>query len=181
MSIFTVASRYAKSLLELVQEQGDLDAVKSDVEQVIAVLKSNTEIQAVLKNPIISSDKKRSILLAIFDNKVNPLVVSFFTILVSKGRADILLDILQEFIREYNEVKGIVNATVFSAAAMSEANLGELQAKISKEVGAKVLLKNKVDSSLIGGFVLRVGDKQVDASIAGKLQKLDKYFVSQGV
>lgn len=181
MSIFTVASRYAKSLLELVQEQGNLDAVKSDVEQIIAILKSNTEVQAVLKNPIISGDKKRSILLALFENKVNPLIVSFFTILVNKGRAAILVDILKEFIREYNEVKGIVNATVVSATALSEANLKGLQEKISEEIGAQVLLKNNVDATVIGGFVLRVGDRQIDASIAGKLQKLDKYFVSRGV
>jgi len=181
MSIFTVASRYAKSLLELVQEQGNLDSVKADVEQIIALLKSNTEVQAVLKNPIISGDKKRGILLALFENKVSPLIVSFFTILVNKGRGEILVDILQEFIREYNVVKGIVNATVVSASALSQENLKNLEAKISSEIGAQVLLKNKVDASVIGGFVLRVGDKQIDASIAGKLQKLDKYFVSQGV
>ncbi len=181
MSIFTVASRYAKSLLELAQEQGQLDAVKKDLEQIIAVLKANNEIQAVLKNPIISHDKKRSILLALFDGKANPLIISFFTILVNKGRADILIDIAQAFVREYNQVKGIVNATVLSATALSEENLNELQAKIAQEIGAQVLLSNKVDASVIGGFVLRVGDKQIDASIAGKLQKLEKYFVSQGV
>ncbi|WDF67979.1 F0F1 ATP synthase subunit delta [Sphingobacterium oryzagri] len=181
MSIFTVASRYAKSLLELAQEQGQLDAVKKDLEQIIAVLKANNEIQAVLKNPIISHDKKRSILLALFDGKANPLIISFFTILVNKGRADILIDIAQAFVREYNQVKGIVNATVLSATALSEENLNELQAKIAQEIGAQVLLNNKVDASVIGGFVLRVGDKQIDASIAGKLQKLEKYFVSQGV
>lgn len=181
MSIFTVASRYAKSLLELAQEQGNLDAVKADVEQIILVLQSNTEIQAVLKNPIISNDKKRSILLALFEGKVNPLIVSFFTILVNKGRADILIGIAREFVREYNQVKGIVNATVLSATALSEKNLSELQAKIAEQIGAEVILQNKIDTSIIGGFVLRVGDKQVDASIAGKLQKLEKYFVSQGV
>jgi F-type H+-transporting ATPase subunit delta len=181
MSIFTVASRYAKSLLELAQEQGNLDAVKADIDQIVVVLKSNTEIQTVLKNPIISADKKRSILQALFDGKVNPLIVSFFNVLVSKGRGDILVDIAQEFIREYNQLKGIVNATVISATKLSEKNLNDLQAKISQEINAQVLLKNKVDASVIGGFKLLVGDRQIDATIAGKLNKLEKYFVSQGV
>ncbi|KGE15400.1 F0F1 ATP synthase subunit delta [Sphingobacterium deserti] len=181
MSIFTVASRYAKSLLELAQEQGNLDAVKADIDQIVVVLKSNTEIQTVLKNPIISADKKRSILQALFNGKVNPLIVSFFNILVSKGRGDILVDIAQEFIREYNQLKGIVNATVISATKLSEKNLNDLQAKISQEINAQVLLKNKVDASVIGGFKLLVGDRQIDATIAGKLNKLEKYFVSQGV
>ncbi|TDS16004.1 F0F1 ATP synthase subunit delta [Sphingobacterium paludis] len=181
MSIFTVASRYAKSLLELAQEQGNLDAVKADIDQIVVVLKSNTGIQTVLKNPIISADKKRSILQALFDGKVNPLIVSFFNVLVSKGRGNILVDIAQEFIREYNQLKGIVNATVISATKLSEKNLNDLQAKISQEINAQVLLKNKVDASVIGGFKLLVGDRQIDATIAGKLNKLEKYFVSQGV
>lgn len=181
MSIFTVASRYAKSLLDLAQEQGQLDAVKGDVESVISVLTSNSELLAVLKNPIIKGDKKRSILGSIFEGKISPVIVSFFYILVNKGRASILLDVAQEFVREYNEAKGIVNASVTSATALSEANLAELQKTIEEEVKAQVILKNKVDASLIGGFLVRVGDRQMDASIAGKLNKLEKHFAGRGV
>lgn len=181
MSIFTVASRYAKSLIDLAHEQGQLDAVKEDVESVILILKSNSELLAVLKNPIISGDKKRNILAAIFEGKINPVIVSFFYILVNKGRAAILLDIAQEFVREYNEAKGIIKASVTSATPLSEANLAELQKTIEEEVKAQVILKNIVDSALIGGFVVRVGDRQMDASIAGKLNKLEKHFAAQGV
>lgn len=181
MSIFTVASRYAKSLLDLAQEQGQLDAVKAEIESVISVLKSNAELLAVLKNPIISGDKKRNILAALFDGKVNPIILSFFYILVNKGRAAILLDIAQEFIRTYNEAKGIVKASVTSATALSERNLAELKQIIAEEIKATVVLKNVVDPSLIGGFVVRVGDRQIDASIAGRLNKLEKHFAVQGV
>ena len=181
MSIFTVASRYAKSLLDLAQEQGQLDAVKKDMESVVSVLKSNAELLAILKNPIISGDKKRNILAAIFEGKISPTIVSFFNILVNKGRGAILLDIAQEFVREYNEAKGIVKASVTSATALSEANLAELQQIITGEIKAEVILKNIVDPSLIGGFVVRVGDRQIDASIAGKLNKLEKHFAAQGV
>ncbi|PRD47266.1 F0F1 ATP synthase subunit delta [Sphingobacterium haloxyli] len=181
MSIFTVASRYAKSLLDLAQEQGQLDAVKEDMESVISVLKSNSELLAVLKNPIIKGDKKRAILAAIFDGKINSTILSFFYLLVNKGRAAILLDIAQEFVREYNEAKGIVNASVTSATALSEVNLAALQEIIAAEINATVILKNVVDPSLIGGFTVRVGDRQVDSSIAGKLSKLEKHFAAQGV
>lgn len=181
MSVFTVASRYAKSLLDLAQEQGQLDAVKGDVEGVISVLKSNTDLLAVLKNPIINVDKKRHILAAIFEGNVNPVILSFFYILVNKGRADILLDIVQQFVGEYNKVKGVVNASVTSATPLSEANLAELQKTIKEEIQADVLLRNVVNPALIGGFVVKVGDKQVDASIAGRLRKLEKHFAVQGV
>jgi len=181
MSIFTVASRYAKSLLELANEQSNLDTVKSDIDGVIVALKSNSELQAVLKNPIISGDKKVNILKALFEGKVNPFVISFFQILVSKGRAAIILEIAEEFIREYNEVKGIVKATVTSASPLSAENLNVLGNKISQEIQASVLLTNNVNPSLIGGLVIRVGDRQIDASIAGRLNKLEKHFANQGV
>lgn len=182
MSIFTVASRYAKSLIELSKEQGNLDIVKTDIDGVIAVLKSNTELQAVLKNPILSGDKKLNVLNALFGGKVNPLILSFFwNLSKKKGRAAIILDIALEFVREYNEVKGIVKATVTSASSLSDANLSALQTQIAEQIKAQVILKNVVDPSLIGGFVVRVGDRQIDASIAGKLNKLEKHFANQGV
>lgn len=181
MSIFTVASRYAKSLLDLSKEQGSEDTVKGDIDQVIAVLKENSQLQKVLKNPIIKADKKRAILVALFEGKVNPLVLSFFGILVDKGRANILFEIVNEFVRSYNEFKGIVNATVVSATSLSDEILTELQKTLEQEINNQVLLKNNIDPSLIGGIVVRVGDKQIDASIAGRLDKLKKHFVSQSV
>jgi len=155
MSVFKVASRYAKSLIDLAQEHQNLDAVKADMSDVVAVIKSNTELQAVLNNPIIKTDKKLAILKALFQDKVKPEILEFFNIMGRKGRAELVYATALEFIREYNEVKGIVNA--------------------------EVILANKVDKSLIGGFVVKVGDKQIDASIQGKLNKLERHFESQGV
>ena len=100
---------------------------------------------------------------------------------MSKGRGGILYDIAKEFVREYNEVKGIVKATVTSATALSSANITELQQTIAQQINAQVILTNVIDGSLIGGFVVNVGDRQVDVSIAGKLNKLEKYLINQGV
>lgn len=177
MSIFTVASRYAKSLIDLSKEQGKLDVVKDDMEQFIGVLKQNPELLAVLRNPIMKIGKKKSILKALFEGKIDPMILSFFYILISKGRGGILYDIALEFIREYNEVRGIVHATVISASSLSAEHLQQLQQQIAEQIGAeKVILHNTIDPSLIGGFVIKVGDKQIDASIAGKLNKLEKHF-----
>jgi ATP synthase, F1 delta subunit len=176
MSEFKVASRYAKSLLDLAQEEGKLEAVKRDMEQFAAVLKANPELRAVLENPIMKQDKKSSILDALFGGKTDPSVSAFFGIMVRKGRAGLLYATAQEFIRAYNEVKGIVHATVTSAATLSAENLDTLRNVLSKEVNAEVVLRNNVDPSLIGGFVVNVGDRQIDASIAGKLKKLERHF-----
>ncbi|TJZ61341.1 ATP synthase F1 subunit delta [Sphingobacterium olei] len=181
MSVFKVASRYAKSLIDLAQQQGSLEVIKVDMEQIVALIKSNSELQAVLSNPIIKIDKKSSILEALFKDKVRPEILGFFNIMVRKGRSGLVYATAQEFIREYNEVKGIVNAEVTSATALSEANLQSLKAKIAQEINAEVILTNKVDTALIGGFVVKVGDRQLDVSIAGKLNKLERHFSSQGV
>lgn len=181
MSEFKVASRYAKSLIDLAQEQGNLEAVKQDMEQFVDTLRTNGELQAVLKNPIIKQDKKRDVLDALFGRKMSSSVVAFFHIMVKKGRAGILYATAREFIREYNEVKGIVHATVVSAAELSAKNLDGLQKVIASEINAEVVLRNTVDPSLIGGFVVKVGDKQVDASINGRLNMLKRHFETQAV
>lgn len=176
MSEFKVASRYAKSLIDLSIEQGNLEAVKQDMEQFIGVLRANKELQAVLKNPIMKQDHKKNILDALFKDKIHPSISSFFDIMIRKGRGGLLYGTAQEFVREYNEYKGIVKATVTSATPLSEENFEALRKVIAEEVKAEVILQNKVEPKLIGGFIVNVGDKQIDASIEGRLRKLEKHF-----
>ncbi|SEM98350.1 ATP synthase F1 subcomplex delta subunit [bacterium A37T11] len=174
MSEFKVASRYAKSLIDLALEQNALEDVKRDIEQFVAVAKANTELQAVLKNPIIKQDKKRNILQALFGATIHPAISAFFTIMVRKGRAGILYATAQEFIREYNEVKNIVKAHVTSAETLSDVSKKAIAALVKQYTGGEVIIESSVKPDLIGGFVLTVGDRQVDASISGRLNKLEK-------
>jgi len=181
MSVFKVASRYAKSLIDLSKENNNLDQVKADMEGVVSVIKGSTELQAVLTNPIIKTDRKTAILKSLFNDKVKPEILAFFQIMARKGRAELIYATAQEFIREYNEVKGIVKAEVISAAPLSEANLQALSQTIGQQINADVKLTNKVDASLIGGFIVKVGDRQLDESIQGKLNKLERHFAVQGI
>jgi len=158
MSVFKVASRYAKSLIDLASEQGSLETMKADMDSFIAVLKSSTELQAVFANPIVPLDKKKNILDALFKDKINPNILAFFKIMINKGRGEIVYATAQEFI------------------PLSEANLAAMKDVLAKETNAQVILINKVDHSLIGGFVVNIGDRQIDASIAGKLNKLERYL-----
>ncbi len=174
MSEFKVASRYAKSLIDLAREQNALEKVKLDMEQFIAVAKASTELQAVLKNPIIKQDKKRLILKALFGATIYPPIAAFFDIMVRKGRAGILYATAQEFIREYNEVKNIVKAHVTSAEVLSDKSREAIADLVKQYTGGEVIVENMVKPDLIGGFVLTVGDRQVDASIAGRLNRLEK-------
>lgn len=178
MSELTVASRYAKSLIDLAQEQNNLEAINNDMNFFLHTLKANPQLKAVLGNPIISQAKKIAILSDLFSGKVDKLSISFFNIMVNKGRGEVLYATAQEFNNQYNNIKHITKATVVSATALSEANKSKLLDEVKAAVGGEVILDAKTDPSLIGGFVLTVGDRQVDASIANSLKKLKKDFAA---
>ena len=178
MSELTVASRYAKSLIDLSQEQNSLEQINNDMNFFLHTLKANPQLKAVLGNPIISQAKKIAILSDLFLGKVDKLSISFFNIMVNKGRGEVLFATAQEFNNQYNIIKHITKATVVSATALSEANKSKLLDEVKAAVGGEVILDAKTDPSLIGGFVLTVGDKQVDTSIANSLKKLKKDFAA---
>src|SRR5688572_28099225 len=108
MSEIQVASRYAKSIIDLAKDQNSLEPIKEDMEFFIETCRDNPLLKAVLKNPIIGPDKKANILKGLFEDKLHPMILSFFMIVVRKGRSEILYTTAKEFINEYNIFKNIV-------------------------------------------------------------------------
>ena len=176
MSEIQVASRYAKSLIDLAGEQNVLEPVRKDIELFLETCRANTELQAILKNPIISLDKKAAILDGIFAGKLNEMILSFFKIVIRKGRSEVLYATAKEFISQYNIIKNVVKATVTSASPLSKENISQIEEVVKSATNGEVILTSQVDPNLIGGFVLKVGDKQFDTSISSKLNKLRKEF-----
>ena len=177
MSENKAASRYAKSILDLSQENNALEAMKADMVLVEHVIDKNPELEAILKNPIVPVDKKAAILHNLFHGKVHEITITFMKLMVKKGRAALIFPASKQFIGQYNLLKGIVTAEVSSATELTDGNRAEIIAIVKKEVGAnEVIIKEKINSDLIGGFILKVGDKQFDASIAHGLNKLKKEF-----
>ena len=181
MSELTVGARYAKSLIDLAIEQNILEQVKGDMELFIQVVKTNPELHAVLRNPIISHTRKVKILDALFGTKVNKATIGFFKIMVNKSRGEVLYYTAQEFINQYNAKNNIIKALVVSATPLSEANKKEIMALVHAEIGGDIVLQTKVNPDLIGGFVLTVGDRQIDTSIANSLKKLKTEFAQKAV
>ncbi|GGI27825.1 ATP synthase F1 subunit delta [Pedobacter mendelii] len=177
MSEIKVASRYAKSLIDLVVENNGLADSYNDMVLFERVVDETPELEAILKNPIVPLDKKTGILNGIFADKVGKLTIAFFKIVVNKGRSAILFATAKQFIQQYNQIKGIVTADVTSATALSTEAKEQIVAIVKRELGAnEVIVKEKINEKLIGGFILKVGDKQFDASIASGLSKLKKEF-----
>ena len=172
-----VASRYVKSLLGLAVEQGVLEAVNTDMQFFDKVCHSNRDFVLMLKSPIIRHEKKKEILNKLFSGRVHPLTMSIIDILTKKNRESLLPSIATEFHNAYNVYKGIGKASVISTIPVDNELRSELVALVKKLSNkTQVELEEKVDKDLIGGFILNVGDRQIDASIKNKLKTLMNKF-----
>ncbi|MGB0524580.1 MAG: ATP synthase F1 subunit delta [Flammeovirgaceae bacterium] len=172
MSEYRVSSRYAKSLIELAQEKNLLDQVKNDMVLFRDTCDQSRDLSLMLKSPIISHIKKAEILKSLFEGKVNELTFSFIDIVCKKTREFLLYPIAKQFLHQYNEVKGIQKATVISSTPLTVTAREAINKVVSEVTGKTVELEEKVDESLIGGYVLRVGDKQIDDSVKSRLKNL---------
>ena len=168
-----VAARYAKSLLDLGKEMGTLETVKQDMDLLSKTMAESRDLRLLLRNPIVKHDKKLAILTAIFQGKVSDITMRFFTILTQKNRESALESMGPEFVAQYNVLQGIQTAEVTSATPLTPASRAEMEKLVTEQTGlTQVKLTEKVDPELIGGFVLRVGDQQIDDSVRTSLRKM---------
>ena len=173
-----LAGRYAKSILDLAIEQGQLEAVCADMKYIQAVCNASSEFVNMLRSPIIKADQKNSILSAVLQNKVGVLTNSFIVLLVKKGRESDLHEIANTFIEQYNAMKGIHQVTLTTAVEISADMKNSIEQKVKSDNSfASVELTTKTDESLIGGFVLEFNNNLLDASISRDLKDIKKQFL----
>jgi F-type H+-transporting ATPase subunit delta len=177
MADIRVASRYVKSLLGLAVEQGVLEQVDKDMQLFSKVCIENRAFAVMLKSPVIRHDKKKDILEKLFQGKVNKLTMSILQIITQKNREPLLPAIAKEFHNAYNIYKNVGKASIITAIPLDAKLRAEIEA-IAKKLSDKnqVEIDERVDKNLIGGFILNVGDKQIDASIKTKLRALKTKF-----
>ena len=172
-----LAARYAKSLIDLATEKGQLEAVYADAQYLQAVTKASRDFANLLRSPIIKADKKLQIIEAVTTGKVGVITAAFNKLLVSKGRESDLPEIMEAFIDQYNSIKGIHKVKLTTAVPVSDEVKNAIMAKATAEAGlSKIELESKVDESLIGGFVLEYNNNLVDASILRDLKDIKKQF-----
>lgn len=174
-----LASRYAKSLLDLAVEKEQLEQANSDMLYLQQLTKSSREFLNILRSPIISADKKQSIIDAVTAGKIGELTSAFTKLLVSKGREGELPEIVTAFIKQYKAKKEIHTVKLTTATAVSDDVKNSIVEQVKKTSNMQnIELEAIVDPSIIGGFVLQAGDKLVDASISYDLKEISKQFES---
>lgn len=179
MAEFRVASRYAKSLLDLAIEQKQEDKIREDMQLIAETCQSSRDLVNMLKNPIVKYDKKLNILKKIFGSKVQDVTGRFLELIARKNRADLLADISVLWLDFYNDYKNIAKATITSAIPLTEEARKKVLTELMANTGKKVVLDEKVDATIIGGYVLNIKDKQLDKSIAGQLRGIRRKFLNK--
>jgi F-type H+-transporting ATPase subunit delta len=167
-----VASRYAKALLGFASERNELDLVESELRMISSLVDASREFELLLTSPVVKPNKKKAILKAIFNDNLSEPTIGFINILVTKGRESILPTIVVEALSQLRLINNIQAAEVRSATPLEESSREKILAEIAKVHDGVIELKETLDPDLLGGFILRMDDKQIDASLKRQLSTL---------
>ncbi|MBA4536639.1 F0F1 ATP synthase subunit delta [Bacillus aquiflavi] len=177
MSNSTVAKRYAIALFELAKEHKIIEQVEEELRVVQRVFEKELNLMTILKSPKLPINKKKEILKIAFAN-VNPFVLNTLMILVERHREDQITSVVYHFIELAHDKKGIAEAIAYSARPLTDEELKALSAAFAKKVGKKALLiNNVVDSQLLGGVKLQIGNRIFDGSVRGKIERLERQLL----
>ena len=169
------AIRYAKAILEISLSNGNAVKVNDDMSSIFISIGGSTELSDFLSNPIISSENKMNAVSKIFAS-VQEETKSLFRLLQENKRFEILGPIASQYINQFDEINGVEVAKVTTAFPITADLESKVLAKIATISDKKITIENIVDPKIIGGFILRIGDKQYNASVANRLQELKREF-----
>ena len=177
MSDSRAALRYAKAILDLAVENKATDALEKDMQNVVSTISASSDLREMLASPVIKGTAKKDALLAVFAGSHN-ITEGTILMLVSNKRISMLNEVASKYLILNEKLKGKDVAFVTTAVPLTAELEKKVLSKVAELTGNKVSLENKIDESIIGGFVLRVGDLQYDASIANKLSNLKREFTN---
>jgi len=169
------AIRYAKAILDIAQTSGKAEAVNNDMKSIVTAVAESAELKDFLSSPVIKMDVKKSAVSEVFSS-VQDETNSLFHLLFENKRFEILESIATQYNRLYDESNGVEVAKVTTAFPITTELQTKVLAKIAEFSSKKITIENIVDPAIIGGFILRVGDQQYNASVASKLSELKREF-----
>ncbi|WP_438963664.1 ATP synthase F1 subunit delta [Winogradskyella sp.] len=169
------AIRYAKAVLSLASDNKVADKVNADMKQIASAIATNSDLNAMLQSPVVRSSDKLSVLKAVFGD-ANNATTNLINTLITNKRIALLGDVANKYNHLYDALRDTQVAKVTTATPLTKDLEKKVLAKVKELTGKSTEIMNTVDESILGGFVLRVGDFQYDASIANKLNKLKREF-----
>ncbi|WP_434798035.1 F0F1 ATP synthase subunit delta [Terrisporobacter vanillatitrophus] len=167
-----IANRYAEALFQLSEDENITKEIYNELHNVIDTVKNNKDLDNVLKSPLVAKVEKVQLIETLFNNKINNNLKNFLKLLVEKGRISSLKSIELTFKQLLNDKNNIIEGTVISAIALTDKKVKELEEKLSKKYNKNVTLENKVDQSILGGVLVRLGNTQIDGSVKTRLDNI---------
>ncbi|MEK0182162.1 MAG: F0F1 ATP synthase subunit delta [Oscillatoriales cyanobacterium] len=168
-----VLQPYASALMSLAKSNNLSEQFGNDIRSLLSMLESSEELRQFLANPLVKPDAKKAVIQQITGEEINPLMRSFLSLLVDKGRILFLEGIGKQYLTQLRELNQTVLAEVTSAVPLSEAQQQTVSEKVQAMTGARqVEIETKIDADLIGGVVIKVGSQVIDASLRGQLRRL---------
>jgi len=167
-----IAKRYADALFEVSQELNKIQPIQNELQFIAACLKEYPEVDLLLKSPLVQLQEKKDIFTQIFNQQVSKEVMNFLFILLDKRRQGYIKAIIEEFKVMADAVRNEAEAIAYTAETMTQSDVLELQAKLSATSGKKVKLKNVVNKDIVGGVLIKLGDKVIDGTIKSRLEQM---------
>lgn len=181
MSGTRAAGRYAKAILNFALDKKNEVEVNNDMLLIAKTVEESNDLKLLLNSPVLKSEIKKSALKAVFSDKVSEITLKSINLLIENKRLSILGDVAEKYTILYDELKGIQVAKVTSAIPLTETLNAKVLSKVKEITGKEATIESNVNPDIIGGFILRIGDIQYDASIANKLQVLKRQFENEPI
>ena len=179
MSGSRAAVRYAKAILSFALEQQKEVQVNEDMLLITATIEESKDLQVLLTSPVIKTELKKTALNELFSSKVSSLTIGLINLLIDNKRLAILSYVAKKYTVLFDKLKGIEVAKVTTAFPLSDTLNKQVLSKVKEITGKEATIENVINPDIIGGFILRIGDVQYDASVANKLQGLKRQFESE--
>lgn len=170
--------RYVKALYQLAEENGNMDSVRDDIETLLKCIEESPEFKDFLNAPLLKSSEKLRLIDELFKSKIQDLSLKFLHLLIENKREMYLLNICHYFISYFKKSRGIKEASITTASKLSSAHKKEILDFISKKFKIKIELKEQINPSIIGGFILRIDDQQINASLEAQLNKIKRELLN---
>ncbi|MEW9094452.1 MAG: F0F1 ATP synthase subunit delta [Clostridiaceae bacterium] len=164
--------RYALALYEVAEKKGKIEEFIKDYREIVDVIYNNEELLQLIKHPQISTSKKKKIFIKIFKGKIDEELLSFLLILIEKGRILYLKEKEKELEKIYLEKHNMLRAHIKTVIPLENEEREELKEKLQSKYNKKVILKEEIDKSIIGGVYIRIGDDVIDGTIKSKLKEM---------
>jgi F-type H+-transporting ATPase subunit delta len=178
MSSGAVGKRYAKALFEVASDKQQLDLVEQDLLLIDQVLAQSPAFLSFLQHPQLENKLKIKEFNQAFEGKVSETVLTFMNLLIDTDRENAISEITQSYIRQANKARGLVDARVISIEPLTDEEKSNLSERYSQLLNKKIRIHNEVDSSIIGGIIVQIGDRLYDGSVRGKLHRFKRRVVS---